>query len=194
MRRIIREEVINVVLAQTLRKRGLNLVIPEIIQNRRRPDVIVELYGLQLLIEGRKAKYKKTLFADIKEKLEEGYGDIGIAMLYSEDLYEIKEIGDLERKLEDSRIAGAIFYWGWDGLKKLEFNGKAIVEIVEIIRGTLDIYIQNNILKQQIFEVKNTIEKIVRSVNVPDLWLSDKELLEKLMSALGISDYGEEES
>ncbi|MCD6100443.1 MAG: hypothetical protein J7K33_07685 [Candidatus Marinimicrobia bacterium] len=61
MSKKIREEVINVVLAQLLRKKGLDLVIPEIV-NKRRPDVIVELYGLQLLIEGRKEKcQKKTL-------------------------------------------------------------------------------------------------------------------------------------
>jgi len=144
-------------------------------------------------LKGEKKNAKKKLYNDIKDKLEEGYGDIGIAILYPDPLYQINEINELEQKIENSRFSGAIFYWGWDRLKKLDFHGKSIEEMIEIIRETLDIYIKNDILKQQIDEVKNAIESIVQSVNVPDLWLSDKELLEKLMSALGISEYGEEE-
>lgn len=189
----IREEVINVVLAQSLRNKGLDLVIPETIGKRRWQDVIVELYGLRLLIEGRKEHLKKGLFKDIEEKLEDGYGDIGIAILYPNKLYKVKEIGELEKKIEKSRFSGAVFYWSAEGIKYVSFHNKEVRNIVEVIREILNIYVKNDILKQQIEEVRNSIEKIVKDVNIPTLWLSDKELLSKLMIALGVSDYGKEE-
>jgi len=189
----IREEVINVVFAQKLRSRGLSLVVPEIVGKRKKPDIIVDLYGLRLLIEGRKEHMEKGLFRDIKVKLQEGYGDIGIAILYPNRLYEIKEIGELGKKIEKYKFSGSVFYWTSKGLKSIKYQEKGVGNIVELIRETMNIYIKNDILKEQIGEINHSIEKIVKIINIPDLWLSDKELLKKLKMALGVSSYEKEE-
>lgn len=190
----IREEVINVVIAHILKKKGLDLVIPETIGRKKRPDIIVGLYGLTFLIEGRNENLRKSLFKDTRKKLEEGYGDVGMAILYSEDLYKVEEeIGELEIKIEKSHFSGAVFYWTSEGIKHISFYNKKVKDIIELIREILDIYVKNDILRQQVQEVQNSLERVVKTASKPALWFSDKELKKRLLSALGVSDYGKEE-
>jgi len=189
----VREEVINVLFAQILKTKGLSLVIPEISGKRRRPDIIVDLYGLRLLIEGRNESLEKSLYKDIRVKLEEGYGDMGMAILYPDKLYFADDIDKLKTKIEKSRFAGSVINWTVEGLKFVKFKKNKVGDIAELIREVLNIYIKNDILYQQILEVQSSIDNIVKNINLPDLWHSDKDLLAKLKWSLGISSNGKKE-
>jgi len=92
----VREEVVNVALAELLEQRGL-LSIPETIRrsvtkkgDRQLPDIIVAyLLGIRIVIEGRfdsgKAS-RESLFRDAKERVEQGISPVCLAALYPPEL------------------------------------------------------------------------------------------------------------
>src|SRR5207244_1533819 len=75
----VREEVLNVILADLLSKRGL-LSIPESIRKsvtgKKLPDVtIADLWGVRILLEGRVGEtdaVRDGLFKDAKKRVDEG--------------------------------------------------------------------------------------------------------------------------
>lgn len=84
-----REEVLNVVLAQLLNKRGV-VSAPEQITAirkgaRRLPDVVVEFEGLRTIIEGKfddAAEAEMTVLQQAMQRVEEGLAHIALAVTY----------------------------------------------------------------------------------------------------------------
>jgi len=90
---ILREEVLNVKLAELLSRSGL-LSVPESIlteeARRRLPDVLIGNYwGVRVVLEGRtdnRANVKTTLETDCIRRIEEGIASIVIGILYPPEL------------------------------------------------------------------------------------------------------------
>lgn len=87
-----REEVLNVVLAQLLARRGL-VSAPEQVVRRgtrtRLPDVMLSFRGLRTIIEGKYADVQgasSVCLDQARERVESGLAHIGIAVLYPTNL------------------------------------------------------------------------------------------------------------
>lgn len=85
-----RQEVVNVVLAQLLERRGL-VAAPEQVHHRPSreimlPDVIVDFHGLRLAIEAefniRSGNPERKAFRKAKERVDRGLAHIGVAVVY----------------------------------------------------------------------------------------------------------------
>lgn len=89
----LREEVLNVKLAELLSRSGI-LSVPESIirmgNKRRLPDVLIANYwGVRVILEGRtndKANIKATLESDCLKRIEEGLASLVIGVLYPVEL------------------------------------------------------------------------------------------------------------
>jgi hypothetical protein len=107
----VREEVLNVLLADLLENRGL-ISLPESIRRslaagggRRLPDVSVtfaDLAGVRIILEGRigdTAPIKAGLFKKAKGRVEEGLSPIALAVLYSPELRRGASLKEIDEAL-----------------------------------------------------------------------------------------------
>jgi len=86
-----REEAVNVRLADLLSESGASARAETIVRSGRRkkfPDVRVEWAGLRIVIE---AKYEgpgaaADVEAQVEERLQDALGDVGVALLYPDEL------------------------------------------------------------------------------------------------------------
>jgi len=109
-----REEVLNIALARTLSRRGL-ISIPETIRRipagRRLPDILVFFRGLRVVLEGKCGDYpdaENAVFGDVRQKVDEGIGHIGIAVVYPAELRGV-DFDNLEQVLDQSILRFRIY-------------------------------------------------------------------------------------
>ncbi len=90
----LRQEVVNVLLAQSLQDRGLAAVPEQIVVAAatgalRMPDVIADLQGLRLAIEGEFASTEHATELALRkatERVVEGIAHVGIGVVYPDEL------------------------------------------------------------------------------------------------------------
>jgi len=83
----VREENLNVTLAELLAERGLKALGEVILRKkgaRPEPDVLVELNGVRIIIEGKKPGMWGTLVADCQERLDNNVCDLCVMVEYSD--------------------------------------------------------------------------------------------------------------
>lgn len=111
----LRQEVVNVVLAELLQEGGLTAVPEQIIRaaasgEARLPDVIVDFQGLRLAVEG---EFETTPDAERKatrkaaERVEDGLAHVGIGVVYPAHLSTC-DFADLHDRLSRARFRFAI--------------------------------------------------------------------------------------
>ncbi|RLG98917.1 hypothetical protein DRO19_03660, partial [Candidatus Bathyarchaeota archaeon] len=74
----LREESFNVILAELLTERGLRALGEVILRKRRRrpePDVLIELNGVRIVIEGKKPGMWESLVKQCEKRLDDNVCD-----------------------------------------------------------------------------------------------------------------------
>ena len=192
-----REEVINVKLADALSAKGLE-ADAETIQAKSRPDVLVSLNGIKLVIEGRHYKQGAALRADAKTRIQKGIGDISLAVEYSDPLYE-GSTAALQKKLENTNFAGSIFYFAASAIQEKSFSDTSLEDLSSLIRSAFQLIVQNDVVRQQVAAVEKSIAEAVTLATTTNLFFKSKTVREKLKAALAIDlskkmkENGEEE-
>ena len=120
----VREEVLNVALAQLLSEHGL-IGVPETItkavpgKTKKLPDItITDYWGLRLVIECRLetgANVRKTLTADAKQRITDGISHISLAVLYPKALKTIDSLASLKKTLTKTRFQVRVLSESDDG-------------------------------------------------------------------------------
>lgn len=77
----VREETLNVTLAQLLVEKGLK-AIGEPIVRRKMPDVLIDLDGIRIIIEGKRIGHRDELCHKAQERIEEGLCEIVVMIEY----------------------------------------------------------------------------------------------------------------
>lgn len=111
-----REEVLNVVLAQLLQQRGVISAPEQLLhptaQGLKMPDVLVTLYGLRTIIEGKvddQPGADQAVWQKAEERVDQGISHIAVAVLYPASLrggYPFELLGE---RLADAGLRVAIF-------------------------------------------------------------------------------------
>src|SRR6266542_53825 len=104
-----REEAINVLLGTLLAGRGLD-ANAETIKAGGRPDVLINLGGLKLVLEGRQSNLRNVLYEDAEARIDDGLADFSIAVLYPVGLESAADMDELKSNIEEAQFDGAIFY------------------------------------------------------------------------------------
>jgi len=81
----VREENLNVILAELLAEKGLKALGEVILRKkgaRPEPDVLVELNGVRIVIEGKKPGMWNTLVADCQDRLDNNVCDLCVMVEY----------------------------------------------------------------------------------------------------------------
>lgn len=185
-----REEVINVQLANALTARGL-AANAETIQSTGRPDVLIYLDGLKLVIEGRaQNRPRASLEEDAKERVLEGAADISMAIVYPEDLGIALGMAELGSKIEAASYDGVIFSFKEEGITSRSFSEARLGELVEVINNVFHLCVRNNVVQEHVKRVEHTIGKVVDQMFVTNLFSNSEALVARLKAALGIEEDG----
>lgn len=111
----VRQEVLNVLVAQLLKERGIVAAPEQILKDpfgsRRMPDVLVDYQGLRLVIEGEFASptaHQKASKSALK-RVEDGIAHIGMALIYPVSLRDLApDITRLKEGLAETPLQFAV--------------------------------------------------------------------------------------
>lgn len=185
--KMFREEVINVQLAKVLSEHGLNASPENIIKHSKLPDVIINVQGIKIIIEGRTGN-KAGLIKLAKRRIENGLTEISIAVFYNEDLKNSETLEELKNKIKRNKYSGVILHRVKEGIKETSFNDKGIDEFVSLIQTTISLIVNLDILKEIIRDVKTELERIVEFLSTRSFWFDNAVLIDKLKRILALED------
>jgi len=182
----VREEVVNVALAELLEQRGL-LSIPETIRrsvtkkgDRQLPDIIVAyLLGIRIVIEGRFHSGKtsrESLFRDAKERVEQGISPVCLAALYPPELRSTQSLPKLRKQLQGATLEIRVISENGDG----EWSNATVDDIADALRHSYDVLISDDVVRTSVEELESAIDFAT------ELFKNSKGIKEGFRTALGI--------
>jgi len=184
-----RQEVINIRFADILRKMGFG-AMGETITCGKLPDVMVEINGLKVNIEGWFEKRIKI--ADLKTKcrkrVEEGISDIAIGVLYPESLKEANNDEHLIEKIKQSNYKVFVFFPSVKEVKEQFLGELKIEQIAENLNYLYGEIIKTDVVKEQINKIEKAIQTCAQIVSKSSLFFSSLKVIEELKKALGIEE------
>ena len=181
---LVRQEVLNVLLAQLLQERGL-VSAPEQIQRsqgrgRRMPDVLVDFQGLRLAIEGEFATRARGTAASAEtrageaalRRVEQGIAHVGVALVYPSKLRSVA-FSKLKEELEKATLRFAIVTESVQQQLSLfphegpiPFTEGNIDALSEALRLAYEPLIQDEVLQRAVALVEASIERFVTALRV----------------------------
>jgi len=211
----VRQEVLNVLLAQLLEERGL-IAAPEQIrgfrgQARQMPDVLVDFQGLRLAIEGEfatrsrggwDAAERRASQAALR-RVEQGIAHIGVALIYPGRLRTLA-FSKLKEELSQTSLHFAIITESVqqqlslfpEGDTKVPFAEGNVEALVEAIRRAYEPLVQDEVLEQAVARIEASMERFIAALGAqPAATERFKEALEvrELPKEEEIEEEGEEE-
>ena len=181
-----RQEVLNVLLAQLLRERGV-VAAPETIttfgtdKQRKMPDVIVRFQGLRTVIEGEvddQAHAARRAVSSARRRVEDGIAHIGIAVVYQADLLREADFGQLKARLSESQLGVAIVTESGT----TEYAKVKAAKLESTLRRAFDEIVQEDVVKQAVSVLDAGIEHFA------DVVLPKRGIVKRLAKNLGIRE------
>lgn len=166
-----REEVLNVILADLLRKRG-SLSVPERIKHvstptgmgRRMPDVTIADYqGVRVVLEGRSGEsidVETGLSEDAKRRVEEGIAPICIAVHYPPEARRASSVEELERVFGTLPMRVRVFNEASDG----EWTVASLEDLSAIIRRSYDDLVKEDVIARTVDDLSTGIEAVTTAL------------------------------
>lgn len=103
----IREENLNVTLAELLADRGLKALGEVILRKRRgraEPDVLIELNGVRIVLEGKKPGMWDVLAANCQDRLDNNVCDLCVMVEYAD--FKMKKLLPNQADIKESLLKG----------------------------------------------------------------------------------------
>lgn len=184
-----RQEVINIRFADILREMGFGAV-GETITARKLPDVMVEINGLKVNIEGWFEKGIKIEYIKSKcrKRIEEGISDIAIGLLYPDSLREANNDEHLIEKIKQSNYKVFVFSPSIKGVKEQFLGELKIEQIAENLNYLYGEIIKTNLLREQINKIEKAIQTCTEITSISSLFFSSPQVIKKLKNTLGIEE------
>lgn len=192
----VRQEVLNVYLAELLQERNL-VALPEQIQSpqgrsRQMPDVIVDFRGLRLAIEGEfaAARAKERASESALERVEKGIAHIGMAIIYPLSLRGIHMRNELANTELEFAIITETQQAKVQELPLIQvreknhftFHKGGLDDLVEALHQSYTQLIQDEVLQRAITLVGDGISHFVRALAtqsaVPERFASELDVKE----------------
>jgi hypothetical protein len=164
----VREEVLNVVLADLLSRRGL-LSIPESVRRsvtgrgHRLPDVTVaDLRGVRIVIEGRISDggVRDSLFRDALGRVEQGISPICLAVLYPASLRRVDSLASLRRALEHADLFVRVVFEGSEG----DWVEATVDGLTDILRRSYELLVTEDVVVSAVESLNTAIESASETI------------------------------
>jgi hypothetical protein len=200
----IRQEVLNVLLAQLLIERGLPAESEQIVnfrqQSRQIPDVIVDFQGLRLAIEGEFASRSRRTLSSAENKaiqaalrrVEQGIAHISVALIYPSVLRSIP-FSSLKGELARSSLRFAIITESYQqelslfpGKEPVQFTEGNIDALAEAIRRAYEQLIRDEVLERAVALIEASMERFITAL------ATQRAATERFKSVLEVKELPEE--
>lgn len=181
MRARLREEVLNVMLALLLNKRGIVAAPEQILRSalehkRVMPDVLVDYLGLRTAIEGKigvSTATKKGAEDAARRRVESGIAHMAVAVLYPTALSAIVQMDQLEEKMRTADLTIAVITEAEEATQLvLPVQGLGLMEsfkapewivcdvdhLGSVLRRAYDSLVAENVVENAITAIKAGIE------------------------------------
>jgi hypothetical protein len=183
----VREEVLNVLLAELLERRGL-WSVPESIRRRaggeqhRLPDVtLADLWGVRIIVEGKILDgegQRRSLLASARRRVEEGLCPICLAVLYPPELRNVRTLSALRHSLEAATFEVRVISEGDDGA----WADADVGTLVELVRRGYELLVQEDVVARAVAELEGAIDSSARVI------AGGRGTTERLAELLGIPE------
>lgn len=182
-----REEYINIRFADILKEMGFKATA-EIISKGKLPDIMVNIDGVKINIEGR---FEKSLQAEqleerCRERVEDGICDIAVGVIYSEELREAENDSELIKKIKKSDFKAFVVSVTPKGAQKRELGTIKIQDAAEKLNYLYTEIINTDLLQEQIKKISKVIEETGEIATTSGLFFSSEKVIRKLEDALAI--------
>ena len=196
--RNVRQEVLNVLIAQLLEQRGL-VAVPESIipatgrQRRRMPDVLVDFRGLRLAIEGEfaAAQAMKKARDSAADRVTTGIAHVGVALIYPRELKSAPaDISSLRDSLGNAELHYAIVTeleadqlllpFAAPDTTKVPFETGTVDSLAAAVRRSYDYLVKDEVLQRAVDLLEHGITLFVGSL------ATQPATTDRFMDALGI--------
>jgi hypothetical protein len=159
----VREEVLNVLLAELLERRGL-WSVPESIRRsaggdqRRLPDVtLADLSGVRIILEGKfhdSEAERGKVFRAARRRVEEGLSPICVAVLYPPTLRTVRTLAALRRALEAATLEIRVVSEGDDGA----WSEANVGTVVEIVGRGYELLVRADVVAQAVADLESALD------------------------------------
>lgn len=152
--------------------------ISETRRGKGRPDILIYVSGIKIVIEGSYSK--KDAEDDIREKVEKGFADLGIALHYKERIPDTVESEVLE-KLRRSKFEVRLFTpKDLSDTLLYYIKGRKLTSIAESEWFESNIIDLTTIIKDNVYEILVKEEFIAKTIN--EIELASDDFVNKLKS------------
>lgn len=165
----VREEVLNVLMAELLSERGL-LSVPEIIRrsirssSRRLPDVTIgDIRGVRVVIEGRvdaSSGVRESLIEDAARRVEEGIAPICLAILYPSSVRSAASLSELRKNLANAQLTVNVVWEGGRG----DWASGSLDDLTDILRRSYELLTGEDMVAVAASELNEAIEVASESI------------------------------
>jgi type I restriction-modification system DNA methylase subunit len=195
---------LNVLLGRLLSSELGLRAISECISRRDRPDVIIYMNGVKIVLEGSYSRIDAE--NDVKLRIQEGIGDLGLALFYREAFPSNLTDSELEERLRRSTfevrlivpedISGTLLAYLTS--RKVEprwvtgWIETSVADLVSILNEAVQFIVSEGDVKYMIDEIERNIDDFVKSVKSVD---STKQIAKNLydvfykLYGLSVGDY-----
>jgi hypothetical protein len=163
----LREEVLNIKLAELLSQSGLLSVPESIISNgtrRRLPDIVVgDYWGVRVVLEGRiadRANVERTLERDCLKRIEEGIAAIAIGIVYPPEL-RYSTWATLEQTLRTITFRIKVF----SEAEKGEWIDSDLEDLSAVLRRAYESLVHEDAVDAAVEELRQSIEVASRQLS-----------------------------
>lgn len=164
-----REEVVNVILAGMLNRRGVVSANPERsipIGERGRgvPDIaLVEMSGLPVIIEGRigdKPGVDESLDIDCPKRIEDGLAGVVVGVVYPKEVRAAASLPDIESKLSTAELRVKVFAEAGN----TDWRSTDLEGLGSLLRRTYDTLVKDSVVDDLVGELREAIEVASRKL------------------------------
>lgn len=157
------EPALNVTLANLLSKRGLRALGEVKIHKGKvlkKPDVMMVLNAVKIILEGKFKGQRKVLESQCRKRIEDGLCDIAIAVEYKKTPFAGES---LEKTLEKMKFEANV-YWvtgntGWQ--ENIDVN-----ELVKMIRGAYTRAASNDIVGEAVKDLNEALDRWFNTISL----------------------------
>jgi hypothetical protein len=184
-----RQEVINIRIADILREIGFG-ASGETITAGKLPDVMVEVNGLKINIEGwfEKGSQIDLLRSKCKKRIEDGICDIAIGLLYPEAIREAENDEELISKIKQNDYKVFIFSPSTKGVVEQSLGRMKLEQIAENLNYLYTQVVEADLLKEEIAKIEKAIQSCAGITSISSLFFSSEKVMRELEKALGIEE------
>lgn len=166
---MISETTLNVLLAELLEKRGLFGASELIFKRRekvRKPDVLVRIQGVRVILEGKilKATAKQELSTQCLGRIDDGLADVSIGVIYKLQHPDSLVFSNVEVKqmLEGSTFEVAVWSAGAAGPRAAaDWTEVELDSLVRLVRSSVNEAASQDLLREAVNQMREALDRAV---------------------------------